>query len=857
MRADAAGEKDGPMNAHGPPRPPAAPRLGCPDCGAALTARSPNCLRCGLPLVGDTAQRLWRIDTELARLDERRRALRDERATVVELLRGRPVPPVGDQRPSAPAPSAGHAPYALPEAGAVPGAADRAPSSAGRTDTPPRRHSAPAPGEVARRSAQNLILGLGGVLVGIAALVFAIWAWSDMGTGARAAVLGLTTATFAALALPLHRRGLKATAETFGCLAAALLCVDALALWLLASDRLGDGPGYTAAALLGIAALTALHPLLVPLRAPRVVAVLLCQPVPVLLGTTLPPSSGTWLLPALAATALADLLLARRLGRPRPGVPVRTLHACAVLTWALSLLLAAPLLVLIPLLTGPGLGYPVEDWWLPALTLLPSGAVGLLLARRLPPAGSPGTGAVPDGGHAAGSASLWTALLALGAAPLAAGPAHLLAPLPPHAPWSAPATALWGSAASALGAAAPATTSDAALGAAGTLVTGAAAVALVGLLHRRHTAVAVALAAPPVLVPLPLLLGASLFTELVWTFAIGSALSLWSALTRDPRTGWSSGLVGLLTLLLCLYWALAQEHASAGVLMALAVVGAVLAALARTSVAAVGATAAATAATGAFALALPLLLGAPAEYAALAPIAMVSAVAAAAPGLRGRLAAAAEVPACAWALLSLGVAVAAGARAELVALALAVVGVIALATAVRPHRRWFALPGALLMLAALWTVLTTWDVSVPEAYTAPPALAALAVGWEWSRKAPQPPSSWAAYAGGLALLLLPTVALVLTEDGTAWRVPAVLAVGLAVTAWGLRRRLQAALVLGGLALVATSLRAFGAPLWELGRLLPNWVPFALAGLLLLGIGARYEANLERVRRLGRWMAAMR
>ncbi|WP_308211769.1 SCO7613 C-terminal domain-containing membrane protein [Nocardiopsis dassonvillei] len=241
----------------------------------------------------------------------------------------------------------------------------------------------------------------------------------------------------------------------------------------------------------------------------------------------------------------------------------------------------------------------------------------------------------------------------------------------------------------------------------------------------------------------------------------------------------------------------------------------------------------------------------------MATIAMVAAVAVAAPRLRGPLVPATEVPAWVWAAVSLGVTAAAGARLELVALALAVVGVVALATAARPERRWFALVGALLMLAALWTVLSAWDVAVPEAYTVPPALAALAVGWEWSRRAAEPPSSWAAHGGGLALLFLPTVVLVLAEDGMVWRVPAVLVLGLAVTVWGLRRRLQAALVMGGLVLVATSLRAFGPPLWDLTRLVPNWVPFAVAGVLLLVIGARYEANLERVRRLGRLVAGMR
>ena len=54
-----------------------------------------------------------------------------------------------------------------------------------------------------------------------------------------------------------------------------------------------------------------------------------------------------------------------------------------------------------------------------------------------------------------------------------------------------------------------------------------------------------------------------------------------------------------------------------------------------------------------------------------------------------------------------------------------------------------------------------------------------------------------------------------------------------------------------------SLRAFGPPLWDLTLLLPNWAPFAVVGLLLLLIGARYEANLNRLRRVGRYVGALR
>lgn len=1081
------------MNVHGSPPPLAGSLLRCPGCRAPLPDRSRTCPRCGLLLVGGTAQRLWQIDNEITWLDGRRRVLDRDRATVMEALREESARTASQAPPPAQAQGA-REPVPVP-----------APAQPQGPHTPARHPAAPT-GEVTRRSAQNIILGLGGLLVGIAALVFAIWTWSDMSTGSRAGVLGATTAAFAVLARPLHRHGLKATAETFGCLAAVLLCVDALSLWLL-SDRFANGPGYTAAALAVIGALMALYPLLVPLRSPRVITALLVQPIPVLLVAALPHGgSWPWILPALAVTALADLLVARRLGRPRPGVPVRTLHVTGTVLWATALCVALVLVLTVPRTDNPG------DWWALATALLLSGVTGLLFARHPLPS-SPATG----GG---GSDTPWGAytvisLLAMGTVPLAAGPPHLpvLPDVPPSlwsgdpstsatpvlrvlgmagpmtdppygtlyltavlvsaalalgavallrrdtlvpaaaliAPptllaipllldlphvvatvwallagaalvlgtallprrrrawvlpatgtatlltgvlWSfpdlytslaallllgatalvalllsrrtghgdGPATALYGTglvlwalalligalfllllvsggaaprpawwllAAATLLAgatalllgriASPFTSATGAasdprlvftlfgllllptvpllvtpgwnpglplfarpawseslsvllepahtvLGlspqgsvpvAAGTVVAGVLVVALTVLVNRRWTPHTVALAMPPALVPVPVVLGATFLSALVWTLMAGSALVLWSALVRDRRVSWLPGLTGLLTLLLGLSWTLPQEHTNVVALMGVAVVGAVVAALARTAVPAVGATAVATALTGAFALALPLALEVPVEYAALAPIAMVAAVAVSAPRLRGPLVPATEIPACLWAVVALVVTVSAGARLELVALELAVVGVIALATAVRPDRRWFALVGGVLMLAALWTVLAAWSVAVPEAYTVPPALAALAIGWEWSRKAAVPPSSWVAYGGGLALLSLPTVGLVLLEGGMAWRVPAVLLLGLVVTVWGLRQRLQAVLVLGGLALVATSLRAFGPPLWDLTRMVPNWVPFATVGVLLLVIGARYEANLERLRRLGQFVSGMR
>ncbi|WP_304453497.1 SCO7613 C-terminal domain-containing membrane protein [Nocardiopsis sp. YSL2] len=1408
------------MNAHGSPSP-AAPPLRCPDCAAPFRPGAAACPRCSLVLVGPLAQRLWEIDTQLVELADRSRRLRAERTEVHRLLRRESV---ARPAPAPPAPTADPA-HAARSAWSEPPAA---------VASPPQR--ARRRSELSRLSAQNLILGLGGLLVGIAALVFAVWTWSDLTTGTRALILALTTLFFAGVALPLHRRGLTSTAETFGALGAALLCVDALALYLI-SDGITNGAGYAAAALAVIGALLVLYPLLVPLRVPRVIAVLLVQPVPLLVvAASTWDGRWAWTVTALAATALLDVLVQARLGAPRPGVPVRTLHVVALVVWAAAIGLTAlavtlmstvtdPLrwwsaaatllaagatslllarlprttpserargrfhsvtallaLGLVPLLAGPThlpvlprlpgrawsgdpslamrpatdvlalfpygsatpsapvqlaaillgaalavglvvllrrallvpalalvapptllsvpllLGFPLVaaavwalllgaalivwatllrtghrsrvpaltgfltlltglawalpewytsaaalllmatsalvaalavrripegradgaattlyavasalwlvvllvgaplvvalldmprpdrvQWWLLAVLALLAGATALRLGRIAPPFVN---GSAPDPRpaltwagllllplaplaalvHGSPSAPLFAGPHAVWAAPLAemlepasavlgysarpgAGAAALsvlglvgaaalavvivrladpglvpaamaltvpaaLVPLPvvlglpyvvavvwalavgaalalsvartgerphawvatatgiatlllgvawalperytslvaavlvacaallgafelrrlgrpgtgrsgspvrlvyasvlaigvvglvlvgalvvdsaaaarhvpsvwalsslavlvvataalvlgrlPHAgPWPVPAAtvrpsagaapapqglagadtsrasgtapptgapvgappgaprptihpapsvspysvaglvlltlaplvagppglpvlafvsrshgvaaappeALIGPAHAFLGLPGPTDTATGLAFAVGCLLAGALAVLAARLVDRPRVPHAAALAGPAALLPLPVALGAPFLTALVWTLAVGAGLALWAARLADPRLSRLPASTGLFVLLLGFGWSLAEPFTTAAVLAFVAVTASFAAALSRTTVTAVGATALATAATGGLALALPLALDVPVQLAALGPLVVVAGVAAVAPRLRSPLLEATEGPAAVWAVAALGISSLAHTRVgvpgpdrfgalaeprpELVAVALAVLGVIALASAVRPGRRPLAVVGGLLMLIALWTVLAAWDVGAAEAYTVVPALAALVLGWEWSRKAEVPPSSWAAYGGGLALLLLPTVGLVLGAEDLFWRVPAVLVAGLAVAVWGLRRRLQAALVIGGAALVLTSLRAFGPPLWDLALLLPNWVPFAVVGALLLVVGARYEANLARLRRLGRTVAAMR
>ncbi|MEG9553623.1 hypothetical protein V5N34_36685, partial [Streptomyces baarnensis] len=117
------------------------------------------------------AEELARLDRELAELDARRAQLLTRRAWLLAAL-----------RPPAPTAAPGWDPSAW---GAPPG---------GRPGTPaqpwghvePKQPSAP-------RSAQNVLLTLGGLLLTVAAIAFTLVSWGSMGIGGRSAVLAVVT----------------------------------------------------------------------------------------------------------------------------------------------------------------------------------------------------------------------------------------------------------------------------------------------------------------------------------------------------------------------------------------------------------------------------------------------------------------------------------------------------------------------------------------------------------------------------------------------------------------------------------------------------------------------------------------
>ncbi len=182
-----------------------------------LTARV--CTRCGLDSAGGAARELARLDGEVAVLSERR-------ARLLAALGPGPLP---DQLPVPPL--------------------DRAPTGAVGTE--------PGTGPP-RRSAQQVLLVTGAVLLASALLVFAGATYTRLDTVGRAGVVGLLTLVAGGSAAVLASRGLRATAEVAGSLSVLLLLLDAFAA--RAVDLAGAGGTdlgwYTSVALAAAGVLT-------------------------------------------------------------------------------------------------------------------------------------------------------------------------------------------------------------------------------------------------------------------------------------------------------------------------------------------------------------------------------------------------------------------------------------------------------------------------------------------------------------------------------------------------------------------------------------------------------------------------
>lgn len=813
------------------------------------------------------AEELAILDRELVQLDTRRAQLLARRAWLLAVL----------QPPAAPVPAT-------------------------------RPVAAPAP-DAAPRSVQNLLLTLGGILLTIAAIAFTLVSWGHLGIGGRSLVLGAVTVAALAAPVALLRRGLASTAESLAGLGLVLMVLDTYALHVVALPDTG-GLAYSAVASAVLATLWAAYGLsLDRLRIPLPVAVLTAQlPLPLwALTASAGAPSPAWALLATAALDVAAALWAKPAGvrgiaaagaavtggwalliggvqsvtadSPLDAVaPAMLLVAAAAVAlcaaWR-SPSAAAPSSAVAALATIAGIGGVAraavpEGWSVLGYLLCAVGLLGLVrvgVPQRLRP-GLIGAAAVV---HAV--AALWT--LPLVALTLAGPPAGL------DDIWSGTPTDARG----ALGAQLPESGLTAAplvlliLAAALTAasrrpLTGPPSASEPGPEHsarpgwaprvggspaprgdRRAAALAAAVAlafAGLFVVPPALDLGyaATVTVHLLLTTA---------ALLLTVRPARATAVVALACALSgavsVAVLSLATRPATFTVLGTLTVALAVSAAASRAgqavqAILACAATGFMTALVGALAAsaglpphqAAPVILAVPAAVALIAarlgrhPVVLPMECTGAAAGL-------------------LAVALASGDRPTL-ALVLALGGVIAAGTAVRAERRPAAGHlAAVLFVLATWVRLAASDVSVPEAYTLPVTLPALAVGLLRRRRDPEA-SSWTAYGPGLAATLLPSLLAAWGDEH--WPRPLLLGLAaLAVTLAGARLRLQALLVLGGAVLALDALHELAPYVVQAVGALPRWLPPALAGLLLLAVGATYEQRLRDARRLRDALGRMR
>ncbi|QDY06609.1 permease [Micromonospora sp. HM134] len=179
------------------------------------------------------------------------------------------------------------------------------------------------PAEASSREVQNIPLGLGALVLAVAAVVFAAVATSSMDALARLGILLVATVLLLLAPPVLARRGLTSTAETIATVGLLLVPLAGYALW--AVDRIGASGAVFSGVIFALTTGVALaYALGTGLRAPRFAAVLAAQPVvPLLVYGWISGATG-WAV-VLTVVAVLDLALVRSgIMRERPAPPEST-----------------------------------------------------------------------------------------------------------------------------------------------------------------------------------------------------------------------------------------------------------------------------------------------------------------------------------------------------------------------------------------------------------------------------------------------------------------------------------------------------------------------------------------------------
>jgi hypothetical protein len=358
--------------------------LGCAVCGRPTgDVGAGPCPSCGLPAAAHAALVVARIGTTLSEL------ARDRDALLASLRAAAPGPPPAARPVTAPAEAPIWAPPPAPRATTPPPFPP--PAFPPPAAFPPP--TAPPPRPARRLSPQQVLLGLGALLLVTAALAFVAVAWTRLGLVFQAGLMLTVTALACGCSAWAARRGLRATEEALAAAGAALLAVDLGAARVRGLFSLEELPlrswwAISCAVVLLVAVLLG--------RATRttvtwpLVALLAAQPLLfLLLGVEL--VAGPAGVAAALALAAADLAAAERL-RPSLTPVARRLAAVAGLAgvvgglaltawggpldaWAATALLAA---------TGAGVLVSIERFPLPGRpTWVVPGVVGAVVGAAL------------------------------------------------------------------------------------------------------------------------------------------------------------------------------------------------------------------------------------------------------------------------------------------------------------------------------------------------------------------------------------------------------------------------------------------------------------------------------------------
>lgn len=169
-----------------------------------------------------------------------------------------------------------------------------------------------------------------------------------------------------------------------------------------------------------------------------------------------------------------------------------------------------------------------------------------------------------------------------------------------------------------------------------------------------------------------------------------------------------------------------------------------------------------------------------------------------------------------------------------------------------PVRKWgYTITALSTGTLGWWTLMAALDVTVFEAFTAPPAAILFAIGlWRLERR-PQT-GSWSTLALPIIGGIGPSLLLALGDGDVARRV-GVGAAAIAVIVAGLQRRWQAPLLLGSIALAVVTINELTL-LWHL---IPVWIPPAIGGAILIGAGATFEKRRRDLARIRAGLKSMR